>query len=128
MSGEVREPISPREVFSSMRRTFHRTLAAVSALPLVALPFTACTTTTGETLGRNIDDTTITSTVKADLAKESVASLTRVGVTTVQGTVYLTGTVDSQRTKQRATDIAGHVSGVRAVVNNLQVQGASANN
>jgi osmotically-inducible protein OsmY len=111
-----------------MRETSHATLAAVCAVPLVALLCAACTTTTGETLGRNIDDTTITSTVKADLAKESVVTLTRVSVTTVQGTVYLTGTVDSPQTKQRATDIAGHVSGVRAVVNNLQVQGASTNN
>jgi superoxide dismutase, Fe-Mn family len=34
-----------------------------------------------------------------------------------------TGTVDSERTKQRATELARQVEGVRRVVNNLKVQG-----
>jgi osmotically-inducible protein OsmY len=37
--------------------------------------------------------------------------------------VQLSGTVDNERTKQRATEIARQVDGVRRVVNNLKVQG-----
>jgi osmotically-inducible protein OsmY len=33
------------------------------------------------------------------------------------------GTVDSERTKQRATELARQVEGVGRVVNNLKVQG-----
>jgi osmotically-inducible protein OsmY len=35
--------------------------------------------------------------------------------------VQLSGTVDSARTKQRATELARQVRGVRQVVNNLKV-------
>jgi osmotically-inducible protein OsmY len=37
--------------------------------------------------------------------------------------VQLNGTVDNERTKQRATEMARQVEGVRRVVNNLKVQG-----
>ena len=37
--------------------------------------------------------------------------------------MQLNGTVDSERTKQRATELARQVEGVRRVVNNLKVQG-----
>jgi osmotically-inducible protein OsmY len=43
-------------------------------------------------------------------------------VTTAQGTVALTGTVDSDDMKKRAEDLAKQVAGVRRVDNNLQVR------
>jgi uncharacterized protein YceK len=48
---------------------------------ILALIFilSGCQSITGETLGENIDDTTITTTVKAKLAAEKGSTLTRVG-------------------------------------------------
>jgi len=89
---------------------------------LLALQLSGCTATTGESLGRNIDDSTITTEVKGKLAVEKASSLTRVGVTTVNGVVHLTGVVESPATRNRAEDVARSVGGVRGVVNNLQVQ------
>ncbi len=74
-------------------------------------------------MGQNIDDASITSTVKAKLAAEKVSTLMRIGVDTVQGTVHLTGVVENAAMKERAGDIARRVQGVRGVVNNLRVQG-----
>jgi osmotically-inducible protein OsmY len=65
-------------------------------------------------------DATITAAVKAKLAGVSAATLLKVGVDTSQGIVQLTGTVDSERTKQRASEVARQVGGVRKVVNNLK--------
>jgi osmotically-inducible protein OsmY len=79
---------------------------------------------TGKTLGRHIDDATITTTVKANLASDSAtkpSSLTRIGVKTHEGIVNLTGTVQSFEIKERAERIARAVGGVRGVTNNLQV-------
>lgn len=39
-----------------------------------------------------------------------------------QGTVYLTGNVENDGVKARATELARGVSGVREVVNNLKIQ------
>jgi hyperosmotically inducible protein len=89
---------------------------------LLSLQLSACTTLTGESLGQNIDDTTVTTTVKSKLALEKASSLTRVGVDTVKGVVHLTGVVESPELRERAESVARGVDGVRGVVNNLQVQ------
>ncbi len=101
-----------------MLRIFYCTLGAL----VLSLQLSACTSMTGETLGQNIDDTTITTTVKSKLALEKVSSLTRVGVDTVKGVVHLTGIVENSELRQRAESVARGVGGVRDVVNNLQVQ------
>jgi hypothetical protein len=68
-------------------------------------------------------DSVITAKVKAKLASEKASSLTKIDVDTRQGVVELKGTVDSERTRMRATDLARQVDGVREVVNNLKVGG-----
>jgi hyperosmotically inducible periplasmic protein len=81
-----------------------------------------CQALTGQTLGRNIDDTTLTTTVKTQLAKDKLASLTRIGVDTYNGVVTLNGVVASPQEKARAAEIAHGVNGVKQVNNNLQIQ------
>ena len=101
-----------------MLKIFYGILGAL----ILSLQLSACTTLTGESLGQNIDDTTITTTVKSKLALDKASSLTRVGVDTVKGVVHLTGVVESADVRDRAATIAREVGGVRGVVNNLQVQ------
>jgi osmotically-inducible protein OsmY len=93
----------------------------VVTLVLVPLVF-GCQAMTGKTAGQNIDDAGITTAVKSKLAAENVATLTRISVNTEQGTVYLTGVVENEAMRQRASQVAGQVGGVRQVVNNLKVQ------
>lgn len=101
-----------------MSRTF-RTLAVFFVI-LTALA--GCQTLTGKTAGENIDDTQITASVKSKLVADKASNLTRVDVDTNRGTVYLNGSVESAEHKARAERIAWQASGVKAVVNNLQVQ------
>ena len=89
---------------------------------LLAFQLSGCTALTGETLGQNVDDTTVTTSVKSKLALEKASSLTRVGVDTVKGVVHLTGVVENAGVRDRAEDVARSVGGVRGVVNNLQIQ------
>jgi hyperosmotically inducible periplasmic protein len=88
---------------------------------LLAVFLAGCQTLTGSTAGENIDDARITLAIKTKLAEEKAATLTRVGVKTVQGTVYLTGVVETEELKLRASEIANEFEGVREVVNNLKV-------
>ncbi|MEO6165267.1 MAG: BON domain-containing protein [Candidatus Binatia bacterium] len=93
-------------------------------LPLIALVLmlAGCQALTGDTLGQNIDDTTITTTVKGKLAADKGSSVTRVQVDTNRGVVALTGTVESAADRARAEQITRTVGGVKGVSNNLQVQ------
>ena len=84
----------------------------------------ACQSTTGRTLGENIDDAGITTKVKAKLAAE-ISTVTRIDVDTNQGVVALNGTVPSPEMRTRAEQIAREVKGVRDVSNNLRVQAAA---
>jgi len=89
---------------------------------MLAWVLSGCQAVTGETLGQNIDDTTITTTVKSKLAAEKGSTLTRVSVDTNRGVVQLSGVVASPADKALAERVARGVGGVRNVVNNLQVQ------
>ena len=84
--------------------------------------FAGCQAMTGLTTGENIDDTTLTTSVKTSLAKDKASSLTRVDVDTVKGVVTLTGVVPTAADKTRAVEISRGVNGVKKVNDNLQVQ------
>ena len=71
-------------------------------------------------------DARIESEVKARLVSEKSANLTRLGVVSRQAVVHLTGTVASAEQKALAETVAKSVSGVRRVVNALEVQPATA--
>jgi hyperosmotically inducible protein len=84
-----------------------------------------CTALTGKTAGRNVDDVTITATVKTNLAAQKADTLTKIDVDTNEGVVSLNGVVESAEMKQHAAEVARQTSGVKNVINNLQVQAAS---
>jgi hyperosmotically inducible protein len=77
---------------------------------------------TGRTTGENVDDATITTTVKAQLAQDKLGTLTRVDVDTTSGVVSLNGVVKTPQEKSRAEEVARGVGGVKKVINNLQIQ------
>lgn len=89
---------------------------------LAVFSLAGCQAMTGRSAGQNVDDTVLTSSVKTKLAGDKVSSLTRVDVDTTNGIVSLNGVVESSDQKARAQELAAQVSGVKKVVNNLQVQ------
>jgi hyperosmotically inducible periplasmic protein len=93
----------------------------LAAVLLFMTMIAGCQSLTGRSAGRVVDDSTITTVVKAKLVADKVTNLTRVGVRTVNGVVYLEGLVDSPEQRARAQEIAGNVKGVRQVVNSLQL-------
>ncbi|HLA74829.1 MAG TPA: BON domain-containing protein [Gammaproteobacteria bacterium] len=81
-----------------------------------------CQALTGKTAGQNVDDATITASVKAKLVEEKASNLTRVDVDTNNAVVQLSGVVETTADKARAEQLARQVKEARKVVNNLQVQ------
>lgn len=68
------------------------------------------------------EDARIEAEIKARLVAEKTANLTRLGVLSNGGTVYLTGTVQSEVQRAQAEGLTKSVSGVRHVVNALEVR------
>lgn len=68
-----------------------------------------------------VSDATITTKVKAELAKEKNVSATHIKVDTDNGIVKLSGTARSQQEADRAAQIARDTKGVHSVENNIQV-------
>jgi hyperosmotically inducible periplasmic protein len=97
-------------------------LRSMLVLVMLMAVTVGCTSMTGKSAGQNVDDASITASVKTKLAAEKPATLTKVDVDTNKGTVYLTGNVENATIKERATEIARQVAGVRDVVNNLKIQ------
>lgn len=99
------------------------TRLTVSSILLAALlVVNGCTSLTGQTTGQYVDDTTITTSVKAKLTAEKAANFTRIDVDTTNQVVTLNGIVESADQKAKAEQLARQVSGVKSVKNNLQVQ------
>jgi len=79
------------------------------------------TDTSTDTTGQYLSDATITLKVKAALAEDKWVKGRDISVRTDHGVVDLTGTVDSKRESDRATEVATKVEAVRAVHNNLTI-------
>jgi osmotically-inducible protein OsmY len=97
-------------------------LKVVALLVMISAFAVGCRSTTGQSAGAYLDDTNITTQVKAKLAADKTSNLTKVGVKTVNGVVSLDGVVDSAQDKTTAETIARKVTGVKSVHNELQVQ------
>ena len=76
-------------------------------------------------VGQVIDDTVVTTEVKAKLTADKLSNLTKVEVKTDNGVVTLNGVVDTPERRARAEQITGAVNGVRAIVNNIHVAGST---
>ena len=102
-----------------------RKLRSILALWIVVGLLAGCQAMTGRTAGQNVDDATLTTMVKTELAKEKLGTLTRVDVDTTSGVVSLNGVVTTPEARSQAEKIARNVNGVKKVINNLQVQKSS---
>jgi len=93
----------------------------LGAVLVMAVALAACQATTGRTAGQNVDDATLTTRVNAALVSDKPSNFTRIDVDTTNGVVALNGTVESPEQKARAEQLASRVTGVKKVINNLQV-------
>jgi hyperosmotically inducible protein len=73
-----------------------------------------------------IDDSVITTKVKARLVKDKQVRARDIEVKTVNGVVELSGTARSKREASKAASLARNVKGVKSVKNDIQVAAASA--
>ncbi len=93
------------------------------ALLMLVATFAACASTrTHESTGEYVDDSAITTKVKALLAEDDFLKSFQIGVETYKGRVQLSGFVNSQEAVRKAGEITRSVKGVTSVANNLIVK------
>jgi hyperosmotically inducible protein len=100
------------------RRMFYALLCCV----VLTVAVLGCQTPAGRSAGEFVDDATITTKVKAKLFNDSVMRGFAVSVKTFEGEVTLTGGVDTTEQKERASEIARSVMGVRNVNNLIKLK------
>jgi osmotically-inducible protein OsmY len=79
-------------------------------------------TRTRESAGEYVDDSVITSKVKAALVADPVTKAREISVETFKGVVQLSGFVSTAAEKEKASEIARKVKGVTDVRNNIIVK------
>ena len=79
-------------------------------------------TRTKESSGEYVDDSVITSKVKAALVSDPGTKAREISVETFKGVVQLSGFVSSPTEKEKAGEIARNVKGVTGVRNNIVVK------
>jgi len=103
--------------------TTRNRIARAALAGLFAVALTACAgTPTRESTGEYIDDTLITSKVKAKYVESKEVSATAVNVETFKGTVQLSGFVETATERAKAEELARQVQGVKAVRNDIRLK------
>ncbi len=98
-----------------------RISASLLAATLVALAGCA-STATQEGTGEYIDDSVITTKVKAAIFNEPTLKSAEINVETYKGSVQLSGFVSNQTSINRAAELARSVSGVTRVRNDMRLR------
>ena len=92
-------------------------VAALSVLP-------GCAVTRGQSsVGEYIDDTAITTAVKAKFVEDKSVDASAISVETLDGTVLLSGFAKNMTEKTMAESIARNTKGVKMVKNQIVLRG-----
>ena len=89
---------------------------------LMALTLGCASTRTHEGTGEYVDDSVITTKVKAMIFDEPTLKSSEINVETFKGVVQLSGFVSSQANIDKAVEVARKVNGVRSVDQKMRVK------
>jgi hypothetical protein len=102
--------------------TISRYLSA-AFLAVTLLTSVACSSTPKqEGTGEYVDDSVITTKVKAAVFNEPMLKSAEINVETFKGVVQLSGFVSSQSAANKAVEVARSVSGVKSVKNDMRIK------
>jgi osmotically-inducible protein OsmY len=100
----------------------HRILSFLVCIALVTAYLGCASTRTQQSTGEKVDDSVITTKVKAAILDEPTLKVFQINVETFKGEVQLSGFVDNAQSVKKAGEVARGVKGVKSVKNNLIVK------
>jgi osmotically-inducible protein OsmY len=99
-----------------------RRLAYLVGILFVALTLGCASTAKQEGTGEYVDDTVITTKVKAAILNEPTLKSAEINVETFKGVVQLSGFVSSKAAETKAVEVARTVGGVKSVKNDMRLK------
>jgi osmotically-inducible protein OsmY len=99
-----------------------RSLATLVGILFVAMALGCASTAKQEGTGEYVDDTAITSKVKAAIFNEPSLKSAEINVETFKGAVQLSGFVCSQAAESNAVEVARTVGGVKPFKNDMRLK------
>ena len=100
----------------------NKSISAVFLGIVLATALGCASTSTKEGTGEYVDDTVITTKVKAAIFNEPTLKATEINVETFKGRVQLSGFVKSQADIYKASEVARSVKGVQSVKNDIRLK------
>lgn len=101
-------------------------IAALSIAMGATVVATGCaSTSTQSSLGEVVDDSVITTKVKAAFVEDKTVSALNISVETYKGTVQLSGFANNLNEMSRAVELARGVKGVKSVKNDIRLKAAN---
>jgi osmotically-inducible protein OsmY len=100
----------------------HRILSFLICVGLIAVFVGCASTPKREGTGEYLDDSAITTKVKAAIFNDPALKVFQINVETFKGEVQLSGFVDSAQSVNKAGEVARGVKGIKSVKNNLIVK------
>ena len=110
-----------QKVDSAVAKVEQKTDQAVAEVKKDAAVARESTSKALDSAGSKIKDATITTSINAELAKDSSLSALKINVDTSSGRVSLRGTAPDAAAREHATQLAQRVDGVVSVENQLQI-------
>ncbi len=99
-----------------------RRLASLVGILFVAMALGCASTAKQEGTGEYVDDTVITTKVKAAIFNEPTLKSAEINVETFKGVVQLSGFVSSPANVSTAVQVARTVAGVKSVKNDMRLK------
>jgi hyperosmotically inducible protein len=103
-------------------KQLYKGISAVFLAVALATVLGCAPTPTREGTGEYIDDTVITTKVKAAILNEPSLKATEINVETFKGVVQLAGFVRQQADMNKAVEVASRVGGVKSVKNDMRLK------
>ena len=100
----------------------HSQVGDIRGALFVAVALGCASTAKQEGTGEYVDDTVVTTKVKAAVLNEPTLKSAEINVETFKGVVQLSGFVSSQANINKAVDVARGVPGVKSVKNDMRLK------
>ena len=99
-----------------------RKLAFLAVITFMAMALGCASTAKQEGTGEYVDDTVITTKVKAAILNEPSLKSAEINVETFKGVVQLSGFVSSRAAETKAVEVTRSVGGVKSVKNDMRLK------
>ncbi|MBK5273758.1 MAG: BON domain-containing protein [Desulfuromonadales bacterium] len=100
----------------------HRIMKFMTCFALITALMGCAATQKHESTGQYVDDSVITTKVKAAIFEEATLKTMQINVKTYQGVVQLSGFVNSSQSVSKAGEVARRIENVKSVENDLLVK------